>query len=77
MKKIAVLLVVLTIITGQIFIVFEKLYASETKEEKNDSSFQKVSDLINGKYIVKIVPCKKIRTFQRLSDCISAVRRGL
>ena len=49
---------------------------SEERKETEDSAFQKLSDLINGKYEVKTIPCKKIRTFQRLSDCIDAVRRS-
>ena len=75
MKKAAVLLVILTIIAGMIFPVFGIGYAEEDKEYNQDSAFQRLSDLINGKYEVKTVPCKKIGTFQRLSDCISAVKR--
>lgn len=77
MKKIAVLLIILTIIASPVFPMLERVYAVEDNDEdKQDSAFQKLSDLINGKYEVKTIPCKKIRTFQRLSDCISAVKRN-
>ena len=76
MKKIVALLIVLTIFACPVFPMLERTYAAENNEEKQDSTFQKLSDLINGKYEVKTIPCKKIRTFQRLSDCINAVRRS-
>ena len=75
MKKIVALLIILTILACPVFPMLERTYAAENNEEKQDSAFQKLSDLINGKYEVKTIPCKKIRTFQRLSDCINAVRR--
>ena len=76
MKKIVALLIVLTILAGPVFPMLERAYdVEDNDEEKQDSAFQKLSDLINGKYEVKAIPCKKIGTFQRLSDCIDAVKR--
>ena len=48
---------------------------SEERKETEDSAFQKLSDLINGKYEVKTVPFKKITVFQSMADKISAVNQ--
>ena len=43
----------------------------DSKKEKEDSVFQKASDVINGKYEVETVPFKKIGIFQKMADGIS------
>ena len=75
MKKIVASLFFVIVIISVAMIALPEARSEEGKETE-DSAFQKLSDLINGKYEVKTIPCKKIRTFQRLSDCISAVSRG-
>ena len=49
-------------------------YAADNKEDAQDSVFQKMSDVINGKYEVKTVPFKKITVFQSMANCIGGVR---
>ena len=75
MKKLVVSLFLVITVISAVMTNLPEARAEEGKETE-DSAFQKLSDLINGKYEVKTIPCKKIRTFQRLSDCISAVSRG-
>ena len=75
MKKLVVSLFLVIAVISAVMTNLPEARAEEGKETE-DSAFQKLSDLINGKYEVKTIPCKKIRTFQRLSDCISAVSRG-
>ena len=67
MRKIALFVIAALIIST-------RGYAAENKEEAQDSVFQKVSDVINGKYEVKTVPFKKITVFQSMANCIGGVR---
>ncbi|MFA6320536.1 MAG: hypothetical protein WCY36_01625 [Candidatus Omnitrophota bacterium] len=45
-------------------------------EEKDDTVFQKMSDVIHGEYEVKTVPFKKIGIFQKMADGIGTVSRS-
>ena len=52
-------------------------YADDSAAEKSkDSVFQKLGDMINGKYEVKTEPFKKIGIFQAMANSIGVVTRG-
>ena len=48
----------------------------DIEKNKEDSTFQKVSDVINGKYEEKTVPFKKVTVFQSMADGIATVVCG-
>lgn len=76
-KKVATFSCILIGIIGIVMMPIAEVRAAENNEiEAEDSSvFQKVSDVINGKYEVKTVPSKKIRIFQIMADGIGEIER--
>jgi len=74
MKKISNLFVAVLIVCGMAFSIPVNVRAEEgAAEEKDDTVFQKASDVINGKYEVKTVPFKKIGIFQKMADAVNSV----
>ena len=78
MKKTIIPVIMIFIILSVLAMPATKGYAAAEDIEKNkeDSTFQKVSDVINGKYEEKTVPFKKITVFQSMADGIATVVRG-
>jgi len=71
MKK-KILSMILTVsVIGLICTAAERVYCSDdaAKNEPN-TFFQKMGDLINGKYEMKVEPMKKIEVFQDVSNGI-------
>ena len=76
MKKTIILVIIIFIILSVPTLPTTKVYASEDVEKnKEDSVFQKLSDVINGKYEEKTVPFKKVTVFQSMADGIATVVR--
>ena len=69
---------IMGIVSIAIMIPIAEVCAAENKEveAENSSVFQKASDVINGKYEVKVTPLKKIRVFQAVADWIGEVKRS-
>ena len=77
MKKIISLTFFVTFTVSAVIMAIPAARAAESKEmEREDSVFQKASDVINGKYEVKTVPAKKIRIFQIIADKITHVEKS-
>lgn len=78
MKKMIIPVIMISIILSVLALPATKVYAAAEDIEKNkeDSTFQKVSDVINGKYEEKTVPFKKVTVFQSMADGIATVVRG-
>ena len=77
MKKTMILVPLIFIILNILPLPMVRLYASDDIEKnKEDSVFQKLSDVINGKYEEKTVPFKKVTVFQSMADGIATVVRG-
>ena len=78
MKKTIMSIVIMFIILSVLPLLSTKGYATAEDIEKNkeDSTFQKLSDVINGKYEEKTVPFKKVTVFQSMADGIATVVRG-
>ena len=77
MKKTIISVVIISIILNIASLPMTKVYASDDVEKnKEDSVFQKLSDVISGKYEEKTVPFKKVPVFQLMADGIATVIRG-
>jgi hypothetical protein len=77
MKKIMTSTFLVIFIVSAVMTAIPAARAAESKEtEREDSVFQKASDVINGKYEVKTVPAKKIRIFQIIADKITQVEKS-
>ena len=77
MKKTIIPAIIIFIILSILVLQATKVYAAAEDIEKNkeDSAFQKLSDVINGKYEEKTVPFKKVTVFQSMADGIATVVR--
>ena len=74
MKKAIISIVIISVILN--IASLPKAYASDDVEKnKEDSAFQKLSDVINGKYEERTVPFKKVTVFQSIADGIATVVR--
>lgn len=67
----AFLIIIAAIFTMPLNVLAEQ----EAGTVKDDTVFQKASDVINGKYEVETVPFKKIGIFQKMADSISTLSR--
>ena len=68
-----VLFFIVAIMAGTVISAYA---AEDGAKDKNDSIFQNLSDVINGKYEMEAKPLKKITMFQTMADGIGTVKRG-